>query len=110
MKRSPRITVRGLFLSVVFDGRSRAPYHPGMTPLTYKDAGVDLGLYSESMAKLPPLMQRTHSARVMDLAGGFAGLFRLNEAAGTGTGGAAKRYRDPVLVSGTDGAGTKVKL
>jgi phosphoribosylformylglycinamidine cyclo-ligase len=77
-----------------------------MPPLTYKDAGVDLGLYSESMDKLPALMQRTHSSRVIDLPGGFAGLFRLNDAKGPG----ARRYKDPVLVSGTDGAGTKVKL
>jgi phosphoribosylformylglycinamidine cyclo-ligase len=77
-----------------------------MTQLTYKDAGVDLGLYSEAMGKLPALMRPTHSARVMDLVGGFAGLFRLNDADLPG----GRRYKDPVLVSGTDGAGTKVKV
>lgn len=77
-----------------------------MTQLTYKDAGVDLGLYSEAMDKLPALMRRTQSARVIDLVGGFAGLFRLNDADQPG----GRRYKDPVLVSGTDGAGTKVKL
>ncbi len=77
-----------------------------MAQLTYKDAGVDLGLYSEAMDKLPALMRRTQSARVIDLVGGFAGLFRLNDADRPG----GKRYKDPVLVSGTDGAGTKVKL
>jgi phosphoribosylformylglycinamidine cyclo-ligase len=76
-----------------------------MAQLTYKDAGVDLGLYSNTMQKLPPLMRRTHSPRVIDLAGGFAGLFRLNDPAPD-----RRRYKDPVLVSGTDGAGTKVKL
>lgn len=77
-----------------------------MTQLTYKDAGVDLGLYAEAMDRLPTLMQRTHSPRVIDLVGGFAGLFRLNDADRPG----GRRYKDPVLVSGTDGAGTKVKL
>jgi phosphoribosylformylglycinamidine cyclo-ligase len=77
-----------------------------MAQLTYKDAGVDLGLYAEAMDKLPALMRRTHSARVIDLVGGFAGLFRLNDPTAT----PARRYKDPVLVSGTDGAGTKVKV
>ena len=77
-----------------------------MQGATYKDAGVDLEVYAESMRRLPALMQRTHAAqrgRVMDLPGGFAGLFRL-----FGDGG--RRYRDPVLVSGTDGVGTKIKV
>jgi phosphoribosylformylglycinamidine cyclo-ligase len=77
-----------------------------MAQLTYKDAGVDLGLYAEAMDKLPALMRQTHSSRVINLAGGFAGLFRLNDPAAT----PPRRYKDPVLVSGTDGAGTKVKV
>ncbi len=77
-----------------------------MGQLTYKDAGVDLGLYAEAMGKLPDLMRRTNTGRVIELAGGFAGLFRLNDAAGN----EPRRYKDPVLVSGTDGAGTKVKV
>ncbi|HXY35710.1 MAG TPA: phosphoribosylformylglycinamidine cyclo-ligase [Planctomycetaceae bacterium] len=77
-----------------------------MAQLTYKDAGVDLGLYAEAMDKLPALMRRTHTGRVIDLVGGFAGLFRLNDPAGA----QPRRYKDPVLVSGTDGAGTKVKV
>lgn len=77
-----------------------------MAQLTYKDAGVDLGLYAEAMDKLPAIMRRTHSSRVLDLVGGFAGLFRLNDPDRPG----ARRFKDPVLVSGTDGAGTKVKL
>ena len=77
-----------------------------MGQLTYKDAGVDLGLYAQAMGKLPELMRRTQTGRVIDLVGGFAGLFRLNDPTGT----PARRYKDPVLVSGTDGAGTKVKV
>ena len=72
--------------------------------LSYKDAGVDLDQYEQAMQKLPPLMQRTHSSRVMELTGGFAGLFRLNDEPGK------QKYRDPVLVSGTDGVGTKIKV
>ena len=67
------------------------------TPLTYKSAGLDLDLYDEAMERLPPLMKRTHSSRVIDLADGFAGLFRLFDHKP----GDKPRYRDPVLVSGT---------
>lgn len=73
-----------------------------MTGFTYKDAGVDLDLNQQAMAKLPPLMQRTHTPGVLDLPGGFAGLYRL---LGDGI-----AYDDPVLVSGTDGVGTKIKV
>jgi phosphoribosylformylglycinamidine cyclo-ligase len=88
------------------DCRTLFRYDPAMAQLTYKDAGVDLGLYAQAMDKLPALMRRTQTGRVIDLVGGFAGLFRLNDPTGT----PARRYKDPVLVSGTDGAGTKVKV
>jgi phosphoribosylformylglycinamidine cyclo-ligase len=77
-----------------------------MAEITYKDAGVDLELYEQSMAKLPRLMKRTHTPRVMPLIGGFAGLFRLDYNSRL----FAKNYRDPILVSGTDGVGTKIKV
>jgi len=77
-----------------------------MAKATYKDAGVDLEAYRESMARLPRLMHRTYSPRVMKLDGGFAGLFRLDFANPL----FARRYRDPVLVARTDGVGTKLKL
>ena len=77
-----------------------------MPPLTYQSAGVDLGLYEEAMSRLPALMQRTHTPRVLPLADGFAGLFRLNASAHPHH----KSYEDPVLVSGTDGVGTKLKV
>ncbi len=72
-----------------------------MSELTYRSAGVDLDLYEQAMQKLPRLMQRTFTPGVIELPGGFAGLFRLN-----GT----KQWKDPVLVSGTDGVGTKIKV
>ena len=45
---------------------------------TYKDAGVDLDVYAESMSRLPRLMHRTFSPRVIPSDGGFAGLFQLD--------------------------------
>ena len=77
-----------------------------MSKITYKDSGVDLATYQESMARLPGLMRRTHCPRVMPNDGGFAGLFRLDFAGGL----FARRYQDPVLVSCTDGVGTKLKV
>ncbi len=73
-----------------------------MAGATYKSAGVDLQQYEDAMARLPALMRRTHTPRVLPLEGGFAGLFRLF--------GDGRRYQDPVLVSGTDGVGTKLKV
>lgn len=73
---------------------------------TYKDAGVDLDVYAESMSRLPRLMHRTFSPRVIPSDGGFAGLFQLDFAGKL----FARNYKDPVLVSGTDGVGTKLKI
>ncbi|MDO5552958.1 MAG: phosphoribosylformylglycinamidine cyclo-ligase [Planctomycetia bacterium] len=73
-----------------------------MAKATYKTAGVDLDIYADSMARLPKLMTKTFSPQVMRLDGGFAGLFALN--------GPARQYSDPVLVSCTDGVGTKLKI
>jgi len=73
---------------------------------TYKDAGVDLDVYAESMSRLPRLMHRTFSPRVIPSDGGFAGLFSLDFNGKL----FARNYADPVLVSGTDGVGTKLKI
>jgi len=77
-----------------------------MAKATYKDAGVDLDLYNEAMERLPRLLGRTHTPRVIRLDQGFAGLFELDFASPL----FARKYRDPVLVSCTDGVGTKLKL
>jgi len=77
---------------------------------TYKDSGVDLDIYAESMARLPKLVRRTFSDRVLPLDGGFAGLFRLNHKCLTDPTGSGVAYNDPVLVSCTDGVGTKLKI
>jgi phosphoribosylformylglycinamidine cyclo-ligase len=77
-----------------------------MANATYKDAGVDLDAYRDAMARLPRLLARTYTPRVIRLEGGFAGLFQLDFSNHL----FARKYRDPVLVSSTDGVGTKLKV
>ena len=77
-----------------------------MTKATYKAAGVDLDLYRDAMARLPRLLARTYTPRVIPLAQGFAGLFQLDFASPL----FARKYQDPVLVACTDGVGTKLKV
>jgi phosphoribosylformylglycinamidine cyclo-ligase len=77
-----------------------------MAKTTYKDAGVDLDKYNDAMERLPRLLSRTYTPRVLRLDGGFAGLFQLDFASAL----FARRYQDPVLVSCTDGVGTKLKV
>ena len=72
---------------------------------TYSSAGVDLELYEKAMEKLPAHMRRTQCPRVMSKEGGFAALFQLQL-----QGLFAQRYEDPLLVSCTDGVGTKLKV
>jgi phosphoribosylformylglycinamidine cyclo-ligase len=68
-------------------------------PLTYRAAGVDIDAGEEVVERIKPLVARTFRKEVMAGLGGFGALFEL-----------AGRYREPVLVSGTDGVGTKLKL
>ncbi len=77
-----------------------------MAKATYKDAGVDLEVYAEAMARLPRLVARTQSPRVMKLEGGFAGLFELDFSSQL----FARNYESPVLVACADGVGTKLKV
>ena len=67
--------------------------------LTYRAAGVDIDAGEEVVERIKPLVARTFRKEVLAGLGGFGALFEL-----------AGRYRDPVLVSGTDGVGTKLKL
>jgi len=77
-----------------------------MAKATYKDAGVDLDTYAQAMARLPRLVSRTYTPRVLRLERGFAGLFELDFTSQL----FARKYRAPVLVACTDGVGTKLKL
>lgn len=69
-------------------------------PLTYRDAGVDIDAGNSLVDRIKPLVARTKRREVMAGLGGFGGLFALDPG----------RYREPVLVSGTDGVGTKLRL
>jgi phosphoribosylformylglycinamidine cyclo-ligase len=83
------------------DTRQAHGGHPGgARPLTYADAGVDLAAAERSVGLIGEAVRRTHGPEVLGGFGGFGGLFALD----------AQRYREPVLVSGTDGVGTKVDL
>jgi phosphoribosylformylglycinamidine cyclo-ligase len=77
-----------------------------MAKLTYKDAGLDLQLYEQSLVGMLPFLKRTHTPRVLDGFGGFAALFSLDYNCRL----FAKNYRHPVLVACNDGVGTKLKI
>ncbi len=68
-------------------------------PMTYREAGVDIDAGSEVVERIKPLVRRSFRPEVMGGLGGFGALFDLSG-----------KYREPVLVSGTDGVGTKLKL
>lgn len=72
--------------------------HPEKT-MTYKDAGVDIDAGNHLIDLIKPLALRTQRAEVLHGVGGFASLCSLPQ-----------RYKNPVLVAGTDGVGTKLKL
>ncbi|MBC7962913.1 MAG: phosphoribosylformylglycinamidine cyclo-ligase [Steroidobacteraceae bacterium] len=67
---------------------------------TYKDAGVDIAAGNSFVNMIKPLVKATSRPEVLADIGGFGGLFSLNTA----------KYKNPVLVSGTDGVGTKLKI
>ncbi len=69
------------------------------TPLSYKDAGVDIDAGDALVERIKPLAKKTMREGVLAGIGGFGALFEI-----------PKRYQEPVLVSGTDGVGTKLKL
>ncbi len=74
--------------------------------MTYRDAGVDIDAGDEMVERIKPLVRRTFTPRVMDLYGGFAGLFRLDYNENL----FKRNYKEPVLVGCTDGVGTKLKV
>jgi phosphoribosylformylglycinamidine cyclo-ligase len=74
-----------------------APTSP--TSLTYRDAGVDIDAGDELVERIKPFAKRTMRPEVLGGIGGFGALVEVS-----------KKYKEPVMVSGTDGVGTKLKL
>ena len=72
---------------------------PSSQGLSYRDAGVDIDAGDALVDRIKPLAKKTMRDGVLAGIGGFGALFEV-----------PKRYREPVLVSGTDGVGTKLKL
>lgn len=68
--------------------------------ITYKDAGVDIDAGNEFVRRIKPIVKKTSRPEVIGGIGGFGGLFSIDKS----------KYKDPVLVSGTDGVGTKLKV
>ena len=80
------------------------PQHPNTenqqnTGLSYKDAGVDIDAGDALIERIKPYAKKTMREGVLNGLGGFGALFEIS-----------KKYQNPVLVSGTDGVGTKLKL
>ena len=80
------------------------PQHPNTenqqnTGLSYKDAGVDIDAGDALVERIKPFAKKTMREGVLNGLGGFGALFEIS-----------KKYQNPVLVSGTDGVGTKLKL
>ncbi|MEW6294427.1 MAG: phosphoribosylformylglycinamidine cyclo-ligase [Pseudomonadota bacterium] len=72
---------------------------PSSTPMTYRDAGVDIDAGDALVERIKPAAKRTMRPEVLGGIGGFGALFEVS-----------KKFKEPVLVSGTDGVGTKLKL
>jgi len=70
------------------------------SPISYRDAGVDIDAGNSLIERIKPVVAKTRRAGVVSGLGGFGALFELP----------LDRYRQPLLVSGTDGVGTKLKL
>lgn len=73
---------------------------PNQDSLDYKSAGVDIDAGNRLVDRIKPIAARTRTAGVMAGLGGFGSMFELP----------LDRYKNPILVSGTDGVGTKLKL
>ena len=70
-----------------------------LSPLTYKDAGVDIDAGDQLVENIKPFAKRTMRPEVLGGIGGFGALVEVS-----------KKFKNPVMVSGTDGVGTKLKL
>ncbi|MDP2198521.1 MAG: phosphoribosylformylglycinamidine cyclo-ligase, partial [Sulfurimicrobium sp.] len=75
------------------------PSETSKTSLSYRDAGVDIDAGDALVENIKPFAKRTMRPEVLGGLGGFGAMFEIG-----------KKYQNPVLVSGTDGVGTKLKL
>ena len=75
------------------------PNASNSTPISYKDAGVDIDAGDALIERIKPLAKKTMREGVLAGIGGFGAMFEVS-----------KKFKEPVLVSGTDGVGTKLKL
>lgn len=73
--------------------------NPEKTPVSYRDAGVDIEAGDALVEQIKPFAKRTLRPEVLGGIGGFGSLFAI-----------PKKFKEPILVSGTDGVGTKLKL
>lgn len=98
---SPKVQVKN-FESAM--NNASEPFRDGhpLNPISYKDSGVDIKCGDDLVQNIKPLAKSTNRAGVMGSLGGFGGLFRLKDL--------KKSYENPVLVLGTDGVGTKLRI
>ena len=87
-------------IAPLLSGNPRVSTQDKSTTLSYRDSGVDIDAGSELIERIKPAVAKTRRPGVLAGLGGFGALFELP----------LDRYREPVLVSGTDGVGTKLKL
>ncbi|MGH7302325.1 MAG: AIR synthase related protein, partial [Candidatus Rokuibacteriota bacterium] len=78
---------------------SSASSRADVKPLTYRQAGVDIDAGDDAVRRITPLARATNRAEVIGGVGGFASLVGL-----------PSKYREPVMVSSTDGVGSKLKI
>jgi phosphoribosylformylglycinamidine cyclo-ligase len=90
-----KMSILGRFSLMSSDKLDKAP----AIAMTYRDAGVDIDAGDALVDRIKPLARATMRPEVLAGIGGFGALFEV-----------PKRFKDPVLVSGTDGVGTKLKL
>lgn len=96
---TPRASARSTSADAATVSRELQPATMSKPQLSYQDAGVDIDAGERLVRQIAPAVKTTHQPGVLSGLGGFGGLFELPSG-----------YREPVLVSGTDGVGTKLKL
>lgn len=99
--KSPQVQVKNFKATM---GKASEPWRDenSAEPISYKDSGVDIVAGDSLVQNIKPHAKSTNREGVLGSLGGFGGLFRLHDL--------KKTYADPVLVLGTDGVGTKLKI